>query len=437
MKRFFSKMMAMFMVVVLLTVVTQCGKSTCNEVTRYIPGDATFMFSFNFQEFMKSSQYANVVKFWNTTLSAMPQVSQASEFCKTIDLNLERDLNRLTMILWPVNGNMDNTEEVVIIEVKYQKDKILNAIKSLQLPVKEETYNGVPLLIINKDVMGFLDESHILVGKDPRVRQVIDLAKGKGDTIEENEKMEKFVEAAGNDHILIVGFILPEVLKKAQLPIPMDISKLDAVVLSMDKSNTELVVSNKNPEVNKNLVKMLNEAKVMVSGMTPQTPQDKMQKTLLEKGTFNASDDEIHITIPSEILFSTLTDIASENLMVAMEKNKQKSSMMDMKSIGIALESYLTDNNKVPEGESLEAIKDSLQPFHIKILPLKDGWGNNLVYIHGTGETQDVYSIASPGRDGIFKGWEQSGEYIVMEMKDFDNDIIFCNGVFTYAPKVE
>jgi general secretion pathway protein G len=129
--------------------------------------------------------------------------------------------------------------------------------------------------------------------------------------------------------------------------------------------------------------------------------------------------------------------VAIPNILTATQKGKQKATMGDMKTVGMAIESYMTDHYQAPPGKTLTEIKSKLEPFYIKRLPLKDGWGNDFHYYHGTGDKKDEYGIGSGGKDGVFNGWNQTGVYIVTEIKLFGNDIIFSNGTFTYGPKVK
>lgn len=81
-------------------------------------------------------------------------------------------------------------------------------------------------------------------------------------------------------------------------------------------------------------------------------------------------------------------------------------------------------------------LKSKLEPFYIKKLPVKDPWGNDYLYVYG-GKHGDEYSIGSAGRDGVFKGWHQSGTFPMDQIENFNNDIIFSNGKFTFCPKIK
>lgn len=120
-------------------------------------------------------------------------------------------------------------------------------------------------------------------------------------------------------------------------------------------------------------------------------------------------------------------------LAAASKMGKIKATIGDMKTIGTALESYITDYYKAPEVESFAELKKILEPFYIKTLPLTDAWGNPFHYYHGTGESQDAYAVGSGGSDGKFEGFEQKGTYTDTKGKD----IIFSNGEFTFAPEIK
>ena len=143
------------------------------------------------------------------------------------------------------------------------------------------------------------------------------------------------------------------------------------------------------------------------------------------------------ILLPATAAAGIVAAIAIPNILSALPKGKQKATMGDMKTIGIAIESYITDNYKAPEAKTLAELNPILSPFYIKVLPLKDAWGNDFHYYHGTGDKKDEYAIGSGGKDGVFNGWEQTGFYLVTTVKGFDNDIIFTNGQFVYGPKVK
>ena len=133
--------------------------------------------------------------------------------------------------------------------------------------------------------------------------------------------------------------------------------------------------------------------------------------------------------------------IAIPNLLTALQKGKQKATMGDMRGIGTAVESYMTDMYMAPGAggvNQVNGLNPYLVPFHTKVLPVKDGWGGDFQYESGAiGPTQDLYSITSWGRGNQASAINiANSNYIVNTMRDFENDIVYSNGNFTYGPKV-
>jgi general secretion pathway protein G len=143
---------------------------------------------------------------------------------------------------------------------------------------------------------------------------------------------------------------------------------------------------------------------------------------------------EMILIVPVAFTAGIVAAIAIPNILTAVQKGKQKATMGDLKSIGTAVQAYVVDKGKAPQGSSLAEIRSQLEPFYIKQLPLKDAWGNDFFY--RSGPTEADFAIASAGKDGVFKGWNQRGFYLVTSINQFANDIIFESGQFTFGPKV-
>lgn len=141
--------------------------------------------------------------------------------------------------------------------------------------------------------------------------------------------------------------------------------------------------------------------------------------------------------LPALAVGGIVAAIAIPNFLTALNKGKQKASMGNMVKISHAINAYIEENGHAPGGKTLEDIRPQLEPFYIKKLPLKDGWGFDYVYVCGMGGKEDAFCIGCGGKDGVFAGWEQVGFYPVTDVKHFKKDIIICNGKFIYGPKVK
>ena len=141
-------------------------------------------------------------------------------------------------------------------------------------------------------------------------------------------------------------------------------------------------------------------------------------------------------------IIGIIAAIAIPNLLVALQKGKQKATMGDMKSVGNAIESYITDWSFAPQGAAgdITSIDEEwFRPFYIKILPSKDGWGTIFQYQRGavTENDQDLYSIQSYGRNKIDTAIPNPPLYNVTSLSDFNYDIYYSNGQFTVGPAVK
>ena len=106
-------------------------------------------------------------------------------------------------------------------------------------------------------------------------------------------------------------------------------------------------------------------------------------------------------------------------------KEKQKNTMVDIGIITKALANYITDEGVLPKqdgtyDEKSEFFK-ALSPHYVKVLPVKDAWGNKFVY-HRV--SQDEYTLISRGRDGA-PGSTASTDYF-----DPNADTVLISGVF-------
>jgi general secretion pathway protein G len=138
-------------------------------------------------------------------------------------------------------------------------------------------------------------------------------------------------------------------------------------------------------------------------------------------------------------IIGIIAAIAIPNLLVALQKGKQKSTMGDMKSIGNAVESYLTDWSIVPRvGPGLANILNTawFTPFYIKILPITDAWGTMFTY--SPLAALDEYTVESQGRDKVDTPPGPDGLiYNVKSISDFNYDLTFSNGFFIEGPRVK
>ncbi|SRR5581483_566946 len=138
-------------------------------------------------------------------------------------------------------------------------------------------------------------------------------------------------------------------------------------------------------------------------------------------------------------IIGILAAIAIPNLLTATQRSKQKRTMADLRMIGVAVDSFASDNaNAYPKVSSLDELKPLLTPKYLPALPAVDGWGRPLRYECMTMEEErcTAYVISSGGKNGVF---EEPPEQVVQTgsraTTNFDCDLIYSNGQFIQYPE--
>ncbi len=144
------------------------------------------------------------------------------------------------------------------------------------------------------------------------------------------------------------------------------------------------------------------------------------------------------------------------NLLDALQKTKQKRTMVDMRDLGTAWFSWLTDQvSAAAAGTSTQTYDFSLlteelsaddlfsslyidaDMFYTRSVPDRDGWGRTYDYRwSGNPASTPVIGIRSLGRDGV-EGPNGSGGVYTMGpflASDYDQDIVWADGFFVSYP---
>ena len=150
-------------------------------------------------------------------------------------------------------------------------------------------------------------------------------------------------------------------------------------------------------------------------------------------------------------IIGIIAAILIPNLLDALQKAKQKRTVGDMRDVGAAWFSWLTDQigaaaagttgqwttsglSPIGSGDALlSTLYISETMFYIQEVPNRDGWGNNYDYLYsGNPLTAKVMAIFSPGRtDGTIQGQYTMGPVLAT---DYDQDIVWADGFFVRYP---
>ncbi len=109
--------------------------------------------------------------------------------------------------------------------------------------------------------------------------------------------------------------------------------------------------------------------------------------------------------VASIILFANVYSVTKSSLIpnyrAAVRKAKQRRTLSDIKSIGLALERYAQEHHRYPNAQSISALAHTLEPRYIQKLPVADGWGRPLRYVTLCDDGWcHAYCVLSAGEDG-------------------------------------
>jgi type II secretory pathway pseudopilin PulG len=147
-------------------------------------------------------------------------------------------------------------------------------------------------------------------------------------------------------------------------------------------------------------------------------------------------------------IIGIIAAILMPNLLEALNKSKQKRSMTDIRLVGTAWFSWVTDQvsagaagatttvldwDDLFTDQSFAALEVVLVPAYAAFIPQKDAWGNEYEY----GATEDYnetipVGVRSTGAEGLFQSAEYTpGAFIAT---DFIQDIVWAGGYFVKWP---
>jgi type II secretion system protein G len=151
-------------------------------------------------------------------------------------------------------------------------------------------------------------------------------------------------------------------------------------------------------------------------------------------------------------IIGILAALLIPNAMSAIQKAKIRGTQKDISTIATTIAHYITDKGAPPanNGDIDTTLESVLSSTYIKVLPLKDQWGNNFKVYTGTNvngnyglsdASLDDVLIASYGRRNALESWTynasepEAGLYTISAAADFEKDLINLNGAFIRSPR--
>jgi type II secretory pathway pseudopilin PulG len=142
-------------------------------------------------------------------------------------------------------------------------------------------------------------------------------------------------------------------------------------------------------------------------------------------------------------IIGILAEIAIPNLLTAIQRAKQKRTMVDIRNLATSWEARNVEAGRYnAAGAGLTAIdkpvllidlEKVLSPTYIRTMPRVDGWGYPLTCYTsedwGSTTNSQTYAIISPGKDGSV-----ASTLVLGATTSFDCDLVYSNGAFLAYP---
>src|SRR5258707_1939422 len=123
-------------------------------------------------------------------------------------------------------------------------------------------------------------------------------------------------------------------------------------------------------------------------------------------------------------IIGILAAIAIPNLLTAIQRSKQRRTMVDMRAIAIAWEARNVDTNRYNAAGGVDGVDvqvsepvvtSILAPTYIHTMPTLDGWGNPYAFFtnaaFNSSGNANRYAIVSGGKDGVVSPCIFTGQF--------------------------
>jgi general secretion pathway protein G len=140
-------------------------------------------------------------------------------------------------------------------------------------------------------------------------------------------------------------------------------------------------------------------------------------------------------------IIGIIAAIAIPNLMLAIERGRQKRAMGEVRGVSTAIYSFSTDYSRFPLGSGAYAPVASiseyqqLAPGFIKSVPEKDPW--SVEYEYGSEDTGLNFALRSKGKGGLGDppDFPDVLSSTVSGFHCFECDIVWVNSSFMFYPE--
>ncbi len=293
--------------IILMIFVTSCGKKSksvnINSLLSLVPSNVNGVFVVNVLKARNIDYLNNMINPKENDIfeDNEKDKKEYEEFVNETGIEINKNLNYIV-------AGIGNKTGVVLVNIKYDKEKLLNYLKKKKAKLEKIDYKNKDFYKISEKpseknlTLAFLDNNLITMGDKELIKKVIDLYDGGKDSVLKNKEVNDLLNKANRDGILWGAFkINPNLVKQKMARAPFDTSKITAIIADFDYLNNALegkikVLSNDSAN-NKKIADMLNGLKAMAMG-------NKKTAKFLEKLNFVSAPDSISLvfSLPQELL---------------------------------------------------------------------------------------------------------------------------------------
>ena len=133
------------------------------------------------------------------------------------------------------------------------------------------------------------------------------------------------------------------------------------------------------------------------------------------------------------MIIGGLVAVSVPCLLSAVQRSKQKRTMMTLRQLGVAVDAYVKAHDAAPQANSIDELLPTLDPALVRSVSSRDGWGTELRYRLVPGKPRD-YVIWSAAKDESFDR-PQALPPVNDFTRYFDCDIIWASGGFVQSPE--
>ncbi len=282
-----------------------------------LPDNAAGVFSVNFKKLAQLDFFDKIIKESEKKEKKPGELFENyQDFVNKTGIDPKKDVHVMAFGLYGQIGAKE-PETVFLANLNYTQDTLLKIIKEKAPGYTEDTYEGVGVHKFKDEkgsdmALSFLSENIIAAGRPDLLTKVIDLHKGKGQSITADETMKPHFNRIKSGAIatFIIGF--PQEAKKVHDTgmFKVDLTKAEAIVGYLDnEGNTwtgEITMISNNEEANQQLVSTLNGLKMMAAAGGPEVEE------LVNSMDLKASADSVKlkVTMTGELLEKLRTKMA-------------------------------------------------------------------------------------------------------------------------------